>query len=85
MAHTCAQYLSAIRGEDSLENQENIYHSLVPQGNLRLVSIWITDMEKFRVFHPGDTFPKTGQPVLEFLCSKHPEARPLKARRLESY
>ena len=37
------------------------------------------------MFQPGDIFPRTGQPVLDVLCSKHPEVRPLTAIILEAY
>ena len=37
------------------------------------------------MLQPYDMCPKTGQPVLDVLCSKHPEARPLSAQSMEAY
>ena len=37
------------------------------------------------MFQPGDTFPKTGQPVLEVLRSKHPHPTPPTGRSLDDY
>ena len=37
------------------------------------------------MFHPGDILPKTGQPVLEVLRLKHPDARPPTESILEVY
>ena len=85
MGHTYAQYLSTIRGGDSLEHRAYIYHSLVLRGKLRLAVRWITDREKGGVFQKGYIFPKTGQPVLEVLCLKNPDYRPLTTKSLEAY
>ena len=63
-ARTCAQYLSTRKGEDSLKNRAKIYHSLVLRVKLRSAVIWATNRQKGGVFHPGDTCPRTGQPVL---------------------
>ena len=68
-----------------MESWAKIYHRLVLRGKLRSVVRWITDREKDRVFQPGDTCPKTGQPILEVLRSKYPEARPRTAGSLEAY
>ena len=43
------------------------------------------EREKSGVFQLEDTFPKTGQTVLEVLHSKHPEACPLTSRSQEAY
>ena len=83
-ACTSAHYLSTSMGEDSPENWENIYHSLVIHGKLCLSVRCITDKEKSRVFHPEEICPKTGQPVLEVLRSKHTKALPPMASVLEA-
>ena len=79
------QYLSTSRGEYSPYNRKIIYHSLVLQEELRLAVRWIMEIEKVGVFYLGYTCPKTGQPVLEVLRSKHPKALPLTAHSLDSY
>ena len=84
-ARTCAQYLSTRREVDSPEHGAKIYHSLVLRGKLQSAVHSITEREKGGVFQPEDMCPKTGQPVLEFLRSKHPKACPPTARSLEAY
>ena len=37
------------------------------------------------MLHPEDTFSNTGQPVLDFLRSNHPEARLTSAQIMEAY
>ena len=37
------------------------------------------------MLQPYDMCPKTGQPVLDVLCSKHPEALPLSEKILDTY
>ena len=82
---TCAHYLYTSRGEDSPEHHAKIYHSLVLCGKLHSEIIWITDRDKGGVVRPGEISPKTDQPVLEVLRSKHPEYRPPMASNLEAY
>ena len=41
--HTCAQYLTSARREESEEHRDKTYHSLVFQGKLRMLVRWITE------------------------------------------
>ena len=59
-ARTCAQYLSASRGEDTSEHRVNIFHILVLKGKICSAVQCITDREKGEVFQLGYICSKTG-------------------------
>ena len=84
-SRTCVQYLSTSRGGYYPEHRAKIYHILVLQGKIQSTVRSIMEREKGGLFQPGYTRPKTGQPVLEVLRSKHPKARPPTARSLDAY
>ena len=64
---TCAQYLSPSRGGGTPEHWLNIFHILVIRCKIRSPVWWVSNRDKGGVFHTGDIFPKTGNPVLELL------------------
>ena len=47
--------------------------------------MWITEREKGGVLQPDDHCTKTGERVMEVLCTKHPDARPPLAACLDAY
>ena len=61
------------------------YHSLVLRGKLWSEVRWITGRETGGVLQPGERCKKTGDRVLEVLCTKHPEAWTPTAACLEIY
>ena len=46
---------------------------------------WITDQETGGVLQPADHYTKTGDRVMEVLCTKHPNTRPLPAAILDTF
>ena len=83
--HTCAQYLTSARREESEEHRLQTFHSLVLQVKLRTTVRWITDRETGAVLQSVERFKKTGEGVMEVLHTKHLEARPPIAAILDSY
>ena len=43
--HTCAEYLTVARIEDTADHRAQTFHSLVLRGKLRTVVRWITERE----------------------------------------
>ena len=70
------QYLTAVRREETAEHRAKTFHGLVLRGKLRTAVRWITEREKGGVLLPEEQFTKTGERVLEVLCTKHLDARP---------
>ena len=82
---SCAQYLTAIRQDESAEHWAKSYHSLVLRGKLRTAVRWITEREKGGVLLPEETCTKTGERVMEVLHTKHQDALPPSAESLDAY
>ena len=81
----CIEYLTVVWREETSEHRAQTYHSLVLRGKIRTAVRWITERETGGVLQPGYRCTKTGDRVVEVLCTKHPEARTLKASSLDSY
>ena len=62
-----------------------MYHRLVLHGKLRTAVRWKTERETGGILHPGDWCTKTGDWLMEVLCSKKPEARKPNAVSLDLY
>ena len=73
------------RREETAEPRSQTYHSLVLRGKLRLAVRWITEQDTGGILQPGERCTKTGDRVLEVICTKHPEARTPTAASLDSY
>ena len=56
-AHTCEQYLTTNKREDSAEHQAKIFNSLVFRGKLLSAVRWIADIEKGGVLQTGESDP----------------------------
>ena len=83
---TYVQYLSTSRGGGITRRTGQRYTTSWCSGeNYDRRSIWIAEREKGGLFQPGDTFPKTGQPVLEVLRSKQPKSCHPTALILDAY
>ena len=83
---TYVQYLSTSRGGGITRSTGRRYTTSWCSGeNYDRRSIWIAEREKGGLFQPGDTFPKTGQPVLGVFPLKHPEVCPPTVQILQSY
>ena len=52
--HTCNQYLSKARRDNSEEHRAKTFHSLVLRGKLRTVLQWITERKEGGVMQTGD-------------------------------
>ena len=81
----CEEYLTVARREETAEHQAQTYHRLVLRGKLRMAVRWITEREKGGVLQLGERCTKTGDRVMEVICTKHPEARTPTAASLDSY
>ena len=82
---TCSEYLTVVWREETVEHRAQTFHILVLRGKLWTAVRWITERETGGVFQPGERCTKTGDRVMEVLCSKHPEARTPTAASLDSY
>ena len=82
---TCAQYLTAACREESKEQRDQIYHSLVLRGNLQTVVWWITYIETGGVIHLAELCTKTSKMLILVLRTKHPKACPPTADSLDTY
>ena len=82
---TCEEYLTVARKEETSEHRAQTYHSLVLRRKLRTAVRWITEMEAGGFLQPGDRCTKTGDRVMEVLCTKHPEAWTPTSESLDSY
>ena len=70
----CREYLTIARREKTSEHRAQTYHSLVLCGELRTAVRWITEGETGGLLQPGYRCTKTGDRLMEVLCTKHPEA-----------
>ena len=70
------QYLTAICREEIAEHRAKTFHGLVRCSKLRTAVRWITERKKRGVLQPNDHCTKTGEPVMEVLRTKNPDARP---------
>ena len=68
-----------------VEDRAKTYYSLVLHGKLWTAVRWITEREKGGVLLPEDKCTKTGERVVEVLRTKHLDARPHSAARLDAY
>ena len=82
---TCAQYLTVSHREYSEEHRANTYHILVLRGKLQTAVRCITELETGGMLQPADMFTKTGERVMEVLCTTHPDALPPTAASLDTY
>ena len=80
-----AQYLTAVRQEETAEHRAKTFHGLLLHGKLRMAVRWITEREKEGLLQPEDHCTKTRERVMEVLCTKHPDARPPLAASLDAY
>ena len=71
--------------EESAEHRAQTYHSLVIRGKLRIAVRWIKERKTVGVLQPGYRCTKTGEKVMEVLCTKHQEARTPTSDSLDSY
>ena len=81
----CEEYLTVTRWEETVEHRAQTYHCLVLRGKLQTAVRLITERETGGVLQPGDRCTKTGNQMMEVLCTKHPEARTPTAASLDSY
>ena len=52
---------------------------------MRTAELWIMERETRGVLHPGERCTKTGETVMELMCTKHPEACTPTAASLDLY
>ena len=84
-ARTCNKYLSNYHRYKSEEHRVRTFHSLMIRVKLQTVVHWVTDSEKGGLIYPRYACTKTGEPVLDVLRAKHPEACAPSASSINAY
>ena len=83
--HMCAKYLTVACREEFEEHWDQTYHSLVLRGKLRTVVQCIMERKTGGLLQPGERCIETGEKGKEVLRTKHLEACPPTADRLDLY
>ena len=76
MLRSSTQYLTSVLREETAEHQAKTFHGLVLRGKIRTAVRWITERKKGGVLQPEDYCTKTGERMMEVICTKNPDARP---------